>query len=97
VRQRYADTFWNEAALQALAGIYELDVKSPNDAEAARKELLTLPIDDLVRLRLLERARVDAVRKRENEAAAALTTEIEQLRKRLESEKQWVLKRLTGF
>jgi len=96
IQKKYADTYFRQTALYALVGIYELDLKSPDEAEAVRRELLATPLDDLVRLGLLERLRVDRVRKNDKPAVAQLTREITTIEAHLKDLRQWPLKRFTG-
>lgn len=96
ISTKYAGTVWRQAALLSLVYLYELDLKSPEQAEGTRKEILLLPIDDFLRLRLLERLRVDVVRRGSTKQAADLTRQIEQVEKRLAAQRQWPLQRYTG-
>ena len=96
VQKKYVDTYFRQTALYALVGLYELDLKSPDQAEAVRKELLATPIDDLVRLGLLQRLRVDSVRKGDTAAEGQLTREIGAIEASLKEQRQWPLKRFTG-
>jgi xylan 1,4-beta-xylosidase len=96
IQKEYADTFWAEVALVSLVSLYELDIKSPQQAEAARQELLALPLDDLTRVRLLERLRVDAVRRRDKKGVEALARQIAEIEKRLAAQRQWPLRRYSG-
>jgi hypothetical protein len=76
--------------------IYELGLKSPEQAEAVRKELLALPLDDFVRASLMERLRVDAVRKKDKRAIDDYTRQIANIEKHIAEQKQWPLKRYYG-
>ncbi|HEU4754506.1 MAG TPA: hypothetical protein VFU47_15465, partial [Armatimonadota bacterium] len=96
IAERYADSYWREQALMALAGIYQLSVRSPEQAEAVRKELLTLPLDDVARLRLLQRLRVDAARKAEPGGVEGISRQIAELESRLAEQRQSTLRRYTG-
>jgi xylan 1,4-beta-xylosidase len=96
IQKKYADTYFPVSALYALVGIYELDLKSPDEAEAVRRELLTTPIDDFVRLGLLQRLRVDRVRKNDKPGIEQLTREITAIETHLKELRQWPLKRYTG-
>ena len=96
IQKKYADTYFRQTALYALVGLYELDLKSPDQAEAVRKELLATPIDDLVRLGLLQRLRIDALRKGEMAAVDQLTREIGAIEASLSEQRKWPLKRFTG-
>lgn len=96
IQKKYADTYFRQSALYALVGIYELDLKSPDEAEAVRRELLATPIDDFVKLGLLQRLRVDRVRKNDKAGIEQLTREIAAIEARLKELRQWPLKRYTG-
>ncbi len=96
LEQKYADTFWREIALYSLVGIYELDLKSPVQAEAARKELLKLPLDDLTRLVHLRGLRLAAVRRSDMPTVDALGREINELETRLALLRDWPLNRYRG-
>ncbi len=97
VADRYPDTFWRQDAIHSLAALYEIDLRNPEEAEAARRELLTLPsLDDFTRLRLLERLRVDVVRTGDAAALGRISTEISDLRARLDAQRQWPLRRYYG-
>lgn len=96
IQKKYGDTYFRQTALYALVGLYELDLKSPDEAEAVRRELLATPIDDFVRLGLLERLRVDRVRKNDQAGIAQLTLQIAAIEARLKELRQWPLRRYTG-
>lgn len=96
IQKKYADTYFRQSALYALVGIYELDLKSPDEAEAVRRELLATPIDDFVKLGLLQRLRVDRVRKNDKAGIDQLTREIAAIEARFKELRQWPLKRYTG-
>ncbi|MFN3648991.1 MAG: GH39 family glycosyl hydrolase [Armatimonadota bacterium] len=96
VAEKYSDTAWREAALISMVGIYELDLKSPGDAEKVRAELLTLATDTSLRIRLLERARVDAARANDVGRLNQISRQIEALEKDLEARLQWPLQRYRG-
>ena len=93
IETQYGDTYWREAALYALVGVYELDLRSPAEAEAIRRELAAGPVDDLTRLRLLERLRVDAVRKGDAVGEKDLTRRIRELETAFLARRQWPLQR----
>lgn len=86
---KYPDTWAKEGALQAILGIYEQDLRSPADAEKVRRELLELPLDDLRRLRLLERLRVDVIRREDAREIQEITRRIADLEQRLDAQRQW--------
>jgi hypothetical protein len=94
--EKYEDTYWKPAALYALLGIYELDLKSPQQAEAVRRELLALPLDDFARVRLLERLRTDALRRSNTAEAQSLTRRITAIEAGLAGQREWHVKRYTG-
>ncbi|MCC2668647.1 MAG: beta-xylosidase [Armatimonadetes bacterium] len=96
IQKKYADTYFRQSALYALVGVYELDLKSPDQAEAVRRELLASPIDDLVRLGLLQRVRVDMVRKGDQKAVDEFTREIDALVASFKEQQKWPLKRFRG-
>lgn len=96
VREKYADTFWAETALYSMAGIFELDLRSPGQAESARRELLKLPLDDFTRLRVLERLRVDAARGTDKSQLDQINREIAGLEQSLAAQRQWTVKRYLG-
>jgi hypothetical protein len=83
LRDRYSDTFWADLAMLASALIYEEGLKMPEQAEAARRALLARPLDGFERLRVLQRLRVDAVRKGNSSDLEALTAEAMLLQARL--------------
>ncbi len=96
VAEKYADTFWKEVSLYSLVSLYEVEMKSPAQAEAARRELLALPLDDHSRLRLLERLRVDALRKQDSAGVASIGAEVRALEERLAALRRWELRRYAG-
>lgn len=96
VREKYSDTYWAEAALFSIAGIFELDAKSPAQAESARRELLKLPLDDFARIRVLERLRVDAARGGDQARIEELTRAIAQLELSLAEQRKWPMRRYLG-
>lgn len=96
LEQKYADTFWREVALYSLVGIYELDLKSPVQAEAARRELLKLPLDDLTRMGHLRSLRLAAVRRSDTATVDTLGQEINELENRLALLRDWPLSRFRG-
>jgi hypothetical protein len=96
IQERFADTYWSEVALQTLVGVYEVDMRSPVQAEAVRRELLALPIDGTMRLNLLSRLRVDAVRKGDSAELARVTSELSALEARLTALRNWPLSRYKG-
>ncbi len=96
VQKDFADTAWAEAALQNLVLLYELDLKSPEQADAIRRELLSLPLDPITRTRVLERLRVDAVRKADSRRIRELTATIQAIEARLTALRRWDLRRYEG-
>lgn len=96
VREKYPDTAWAQAAQYALVAIYELDLRQPVQAEAARKELLNYPLDDVTRLRLLERLRVDAGRTSDQARIQELTARIAELEDSMAAMRRWDLRRYLG-
>jgi hypothetical protein len=96
IQKKYADTSVRQSALYALVGIYELDLKSPDQAEAVRKELLAQTTDDFVRLGLVQRLRVDRVRRGDTAGAEELSRQIAAIEARLKAQRDWPLKRYLG-
>ncbi len=96
IQNRYADTAWRKAALGALEGIYELDLKSPEQAEAVRGEILALTLTADERLALLRGRRVAAARSADQEAVRKLTAEMAGLEKAVAASKVWAVRRYEG-
>jgi len=96
IQKRYADTYVRQSVLYALVGIYELDLKSPDEAEGVRKELLAMSVDDFVSLGLVQRLRVDRVRRKDTVGEAALSKQIADIEARLKAQRDWPLKRYVG-
>lgn len=96
IADRYPDSYWHETALYSIVALYELDLKSPQQAEDARRELLALSLDDNVRVRLLERLRVDAVRRSDTAEQQRITAQIGEIQKRLDAQREWPLRRYVG-
>jgi hypothetical protein len=96
IQKKYADTSIRQSALYALVGIYELDLKSPDQAEAVRKEILASTADDFVRLGLVQRLRVDRVRRGDVAGAEELSRQIAALEARIKAQRDWPLKRYLG-
>lgn len=96
VQKKYADTYWREIVLYSLVGIYELDLKSPTQAEAARRELLKLPIDDFTRLVHLRSLRLTALRQSDSKQVEELGQQINTLETRLAGLRSWPLRRYRG-
>jgi hypothetical protein len=96
LQKKYADTSIRHAALYALVGVYELDLRSPDQAEGVRKELLAITEDDFVRLGLVQRLRVDRVRRGDTAGAEELSRQIAAIEARLKAQREWPLKRYLG-
>lgn len=95
VAEKYSDTFWREVALAGLVGLYE-GARSPAEADAARRELLSLPLDEFTRRALLERLRVDQLRKGDLKVVEEINREIGAIDARLAELRRWPLKRYLG-
>lgn len=96
VAQRYGDTRWRDAALRALLSLYDSALRSPAEAEAVRRELLTTPLDGGDRVALLTRLRADALRRNEQTAVADLAEQLRALEERLRRLREWPLRRYRG-
>lgn len=90
---KYADTYWRKVALFSLLALYR---DRPAEATDVRKELLALPINDVLRIRLLEEVRVAAVRSGGTAEAQDLTRQIQALEEHLKELRQWPLRRYRG-
>lgn len=96
IQKKYADMYVRQSALYALVGIYELDLRSPDQAEETRRALLDASVDDFVRLGLLQRLRVDRIRKRDATGEKALVEQIAALEARHKELRNWPLSRYLG-
>jgi xylan 1,4-beta-xylosidase len=85
VVKRYPDLFWGQVALATLVEMYELDMRRPDRADAARERLLAMPIDDFERERLLRQRLVFVVRSGDSARVAAVQKEIAALGARIAS------------
>jgi xylan 1,4-beta-xylosidase len=94
--ERYRDTSWRETAIQSIASLYQVDLRDPDAAEATRKELVELPIDDRARLKLLQRLRVDATRRGDTGGAAAISRRLAQIEQDLAEQRGTTLQRYRG-
>ncbi|MBM3459629.1 MAG: hypothetical protein FJX77_13995 [Armatimonadetes bacterium] len=96
LQKEFAGTLWGETALQNLILLFEQDLRAPDQANAARRELLSLGLEPHTRLRLLERLRVDAVRRQESREIRELTALIQGIEGRLTVLRKADLRRYDG-
>jgi tetratricopeptide (TPR) repeat protein len=96
LQEKYSDTYWREVALYGMVDLYEQELRNPEQAEATRRELLKLPIDDFFRLRILERLRVDLARRQDTAGVKAMAAEIGALERKLAAQRQVSVRRYTG-
>ena len=89
VARRFSDTHWATAALKTLAELYEVDLKSPREAEAVRLDLLHRPLNRQDRLTVYRRLLIDAVRRNDQKAQSDLQRRVSELVTVLQRARTW--------
>jgi hypothetical protein len=90
---RYPDTYWRQISLLSILSILETALRSPQQADGVRKELLELPLDDFERSRLLRSLRADAVRRNRQSEVDELNRRLAAIEQRLAAQRRWHVSR----